>query len=282
MASAKRCKLCSDENVIKLNNFTECPVCLSHITDPPVYMCARSHIFCEDCHISLKKDKRDCPVCKGDLAGNRNLFAERMLDSLPKTHCKNDGCSFKKVDLKKVQSHEDVCQYRLIKCLICKEDIPLINLGEHQWNEHEIFKLQGEKFGKVSGGWSCPFEPSSGKSTTNQVPLAIKEGMKTHTFFLNYIILKDGSHLHWISQSQSKKDIQKYKYSFSILCGKAYDDGKIDVKLVTYFGICIPVDVSIETIKRDIPCIPLPKVFLQKAIDKNKHYHFEFCIDIVE
>jgi len=266
MADAKGCNRCNDENIIKLGDSTECPVCLSPITDPPVYMCARSHIFCEDCHISLKKDNQDCPVCKGKLAGNKNIPVERMLDSLPKTQCKNEGCSFKKVDPKKVESHGDVCQYRQINCLKCRENVPLNNLSEHLLIVHEVKKTD-LKFGK-NNSWRCP--------------LSFRGGWSAPFFFLNIFVQDDGYHLLWISQSQSKKEIRRYKYTISILCGKAYDDGEKIERLLTYSGFCIPVDVDMETNKKDFPCFSLSKVFLQKNQDKDKKYRFESRIDVLE
>jgi len=279
MADAKGCNRCNDENMmIKLGDSTECPVCLSPILDPPVYMCARSHIFCEDCHITLKKDNQDCPVCKGELAGNKNIPVERMLDSLPKTQCKNEGCSFKKVDPKKVESHGDVCQYRLINCLKCRKDVSLIDMSGHQLNEHKGKKEEDVKFGTDYSGWTCPLSFSGGWSQI----LKIEQEGNNQVFFLNILVHDNGRHLCWISQSQSKKDIQKYKYTISILCGKAYDDGKKIKRLLTYSGFCVPVDLDAETIKNGSPCISISKVFLKEIQDKKENYVFEWRIDILE
>jgi len=151
--------------MVKMDDFIECPVCLSPIMDPPVYMCVRSHIFCEDCHTTLKKDNQDCPVCKGDLAGNKNIPVERMLDSLPKTQCKNQGCSFKKVDSKKVKNHEVVCQYRHVKCLKCRNDVQLISLLEHLLDIHQVKREENHEFGKNYSSWTCPITAPLGGAT---------------------------------------------------------------------------------------------------------------------
>jgi len=261
----------------EIGDFIECPVCLSTITDPPVYMCVRSHIFCEDCHTALKKDRKDCPVCKGYLAGNKNIPVERMLDSLPKTQCKNQGCSFKKVDSKKVESHEENCQHRVIKCLMCRKDYPLINLPEHLWDEHDVWNEEEEfKFGRNYSDWSYDINCTVGES----IPLILEEDGKEQVFFLNYTVHDDGRRMHWISQSQ--KGNRKYKYTISLLCPKAYEDEEKIERLSTYSGLCIPVDVNIEAIINDMPCCSFPKVFLRQNLDQDEAYRFEWRINILK
>jgi len=277
MSDEKRCKLCNDGNlsIEMIGDSIECPVCLSSILDPPVYMCARSHIFCEDCHTTLKKENQDCPVCKGDLAGNRNLFAERMLDSLPKAQCKNQGCSFKKADPKKVEIHGDTCQYRLVTCLKCKDQVPLINLSEHQVNIHQ-WKIFHFEFGKYDSHLRAgiPSDLPSGFSA----PLMIKVDGEDQFFYFHCFVHDSGYHSLWISQSQSKKDIRKYKYTINFLCAKAYENRKIE-RMLTYSGFCIPTDVTTENIKNKTPCMWLPKDFLLQNLDKEEKYHFELRID---
>jgi len=261
----------------EIGDCIECPVCLSPILDPPVFMCVRSHIFCKDCHTTLKKDNQSCPVCKGDLAGNKNIPIERILDTFPKTCCKNQGCSYKKVDSKKVEGHHDVCQYRPVKCLECRKSVPLIDVCEHLWNEHECPKDRKREFGRHYS-WYSPLVFSSGSS----VPLVMEDEGKKQVFFLNSLEHADGHHLYWISQSQSKKDIQRYKYTISLLCAKAYRDEEKIKRLVTYSGLCLPVDVNMESVSKDIPCLSLPKLFLQKNVDEDNNYHFESRVDIID
>jgi len=258
-----------------IGDYNECPVCLSSILDPPVYMCARSHIFCEDCHTTLKKDNQDCPVCKGDLAGNRNLFAERMLDSLPKTQCKNQGCSFKRADPKKVEIHGDICQFRLTQCLKCNNEVPLKKLSEHLVSIHRGKKFHYE-FGKYYSNWGDGAHANLPRGTS--ASLMIKEDGKDQFFYLHRLVHDSGYHLLWISQSQTKKDIRKYKYTINLLCAKAYENGKIE-RMLTYSGFCIPTDVTTENIKNKTPCMWLPKDFLLQNLDKEEKYHFELRID---
>jgi len=261
----------------EMGDFIECPVCLSTITDPPVYMCVRSHIFCEDCHTALKKDNKDCPVCKGELAGNKNITVEKMLDSLPKTQCKNEGCSFKKVDSKKVAIHIEDCKYRLVKCIHCKADVPLNNMSEHLWDVHKAHKVEGNlAFGKnYSSWWSLPLEVADGTS----IPLQIEENGKVRDFFLRRVVQDDGHHLRWISHSESKKDTRKYKYTINFQCGKAYDEGKVEA-LLTHVGFCTPPDTT-DAMMDPAPCMFLPKDFLKQNLDKEKKYRFEWRIDVL-
>jgi len=279
MADVKRCKRCNDANhVVDVDDFIECPVCLSPILDPPVYMCSRSHIFCEDCHISLKRDNRDCPVCQGDLAGNKNIPVEKMLDSLPKTQCRNQGCAFEKVDSKKVEGHKDTCQHRLIKCLKCERDVPLINMSEHMWNEHSYYRVRDKlELGETKPYCWCVKVPG-----TISVPLPVEGSNGKQLFFLCRYAGEDEQHLWWISQGQSKKPIKKFKYTLSFLCGKAFDDGGKRKRLVTYSGFCVPVDATIEDIKKDMPCVSLPKGFFEQNLDKDQRIRFEWCISILD
>jgi len=101
-------------------------------------------------------------------------------------------------------------------------------------------------------------------------------------FFLNRYVQDDGHDLRWISHSHSKKDKQKYKYTIAIFCAKEYKkSGKIE-RLLTHSGLCVSVDEDIETIMKDIPCMFLPRVFLQQNLNDDQKYHFEWRIDVLD
>eukprot|EP00095_Tigriopus_kingsejongensis_P005498 maker-scaffold619_size123246-snap-gene-0.31 protein:Tk05498 transcript:maker-scaffold619_size123246-snap-gene-0.31-mRNA-1 annotation:"hypothetical protein DAPPUDRAFT_304089" len=77
----------------------ECPVCLEHPREGPIYNCQHGHLVCGKCQPKI----RECPVCRSANIGHRNLFAEKMLQltlksiTLPCTN-HNEGCKIIKVE----------------------------------------------------------------------------------------------------------------------------------------------------------------------------------------
>jgi len=102
----------------------ECPVCLQTIKDPPVFLCANGHQLCYKCREPLKAEGKPCPVCQGELTDVRCRAVEKMLEKLPKTKCKHDGCTFSMANVQLVKSHEEKeCSLRPVLCSICKQPI---------------------------------------------------------------------------------------------------------------------------------------------------------------
>ena len=90
----------------------QCPVCLETIKDPPVFLCEKGHGLCYSCRDQIKAQGKPCPVCKGKLIDARNWAVEKMLEKLPKTKCKYEGCTFSRSDTQLVKNHEEKCKQR--------------------------------------------------------------------------------------------------------------------------------------------------------------------------
>ena len=111
----------------------ECPVCLQTIKDPPVFLCTNGHELCHTCRERHKTEGKPCPVCKGELTDTRARAVERMLEKLPKTQCKHEGCTFSRADAQVVKSHEEKeCRLKPVKCDECRQQIALSQLYDHK------------------------------------------------------------------------------------------------------------------------------------------------------
>jgi len=120
----------------------ECPVCLESIQDPPIYLCEKGHALCQTCREPLKAQEKPCPVCRGKLTDVRNVAVENMLEELPKTKCKNEGCTFERRDNQLVKKHEDECKERPVECEACLEPIALSKLVDHLKSKHGLEVLR--------------------------------------------------------------------------------------------------------------------------------------------
>eukprot|EP00096_Caligus_rogercresseyi_P006935 TRINITY_DN2401_c0_g1_i1.p1 TRINITY_DN2401_c0_g1~~TRINITY_DN2401_c0_g1_i1.p1 ORF type:complete len:258 (+),score=40.96 TRINITY_DN2401_c0_g1_i1:147-920(+) len=90
----------------------ECPVCLNVCTAPPIYQCSSGHMLCSVCYAQISI----CPICRETLTGQRLLFAEKMLEKLPRT-CRFEprGCGFEDFNVFVVE-HEKTCVYAPVDC----------------------------------------------------------------------------------------------------------------------------------------------------------------------
>lgn len=94
----------------------ECPVCLEHPREGPIFNCEHGHLVCGKCQPKI----RECPICRSANVGHRNLFAEKMLSltlksiTLPCTN-HNEGCKVTGL-AKELHKHESICMFRKIQC----------------------------------------------------------------------------------------------------------------------------------------------------------------------
>jgi len=257
--------------VKRIESKLECPICFKTILDPPVYICVNIHKLCEVCHDKLKQRNQKCPQCRGEFTGKRDLGLEDILDSIPKTKCRFEGCTFAMADVEKVAKHEGGCKQRLVKCYVCNRAVPVSGLTDHQLSVHKAPKLKGLGLGAK---WSS-FNDGGGKWS---LPLPVTGGEEGLTMFYNIVDLDDRQ-LRWISHNQSKEATEKYKYSISLLCGKTRDAGKAAKRVVIFSGYCVPSDVSLDTIKREISVLNFPGEFHRKYVDKEKKIQTEVRVD---
>jgi len=262
----------------KIESKLECPVCFKTILDPPVYVCVNQHMLCEDCHDELKQRNQKCPQCRGDFNGKRNLGIESILESIPKTKCKYEGCDFAKADAEKVKKHESGCRHRLVKCYVCGKDTPVSGLVHHQVSVHKAQYEIVRNLGEAAVPWYSPPVRDQNES----IPITVKgpgckDGLK---MFFNGIKLDGHRQLSWISHNQSKDDTEKYEFTLALLCGKAYDTNKGAKKRVAKFsGYCVPSDVSLDTIKKEMLGLNLSEEFLKKYVDKENRVRIELRLD---
>ena len=110
----------------------ECPI--DSVIPLQPFMCSVCHtIFCKSC-IDKWKEKSDiCPMrCKNyKLIKVQNSIINQQID-LIKVKCKNEknGCN-SKILLKNKENHEKNCDYNLIQCFKCKENIPKYDIAIH-------------------------------------------------------------------------------------------------------------------------------------------------------
>jgi len=255
----------------------ECPVCFKTILDPPVYVCVNIHMLCKDCHDQLKSRKQKCPQCRGNFNGKRNLFVENILESIPKTKCKYEGCTFAGVDAEKVKKHENGCKHRTVKCYVCNKDTPLSGLTDHLVSVHKSQKGIKRTLGQAA---MPPWYSPPIRERNESIPVTVngcKDGLE---MFFNMIQLDGCRQLMWISHNQSKEETQKYEFTMALLCGKAYDKNQeAKRRLVKFTGYCLPSDVSLDTIKKDMLGLNLGEEFLKKCVDKDNKIRIELRLE---
>jgi len=97
----------------ELKDYFECPICLNVPRKAPIWQCDKGHTICSSCRPKVVT----CPQCRARYtAGNRNYFAERLLERVP-VPCSflEQGCEVELVP-SKIKKHELECDYRDIVC----------------------------------------------------------------------------------------------------------------------------------------------------------------------
>ncbi|KAJ8924811.1 hypothetical protein NQ315_000965 [Exocentrus adspersus] len=151
----------------KLLEFFECPVCCCYILSPCIFQCVQGHIICDCC------DQRttNCPICRGQKLGRASdleVFRSKLL--FP---CENscNGCGFKSVP-REVESHQSTCQFAESACPLnfgftCKWLGTVKDLVGHFKEKHQdrlffgrvsiVIIPRGEEFGLKSALLVCAF-----------------------------------------------------------------------------------------------------------------------------
>ena len=89
----------------------ECPVCFEIPKEGPIYQCNQGHIHCKECRPKLK----DCPVCRGNLGGSRNLMLEKIISRLIlPCDFKHLGCSMVGQNTE-LQDHRKTCCFKPVE-----------------------------------------------------------------------------------------------------------------------------------------------------------------------
>ena len=118
----------------ELRDDLECPVCLQIPKSVPIYQCEAGHIHCKKCHPQLQ----DCPVCRGPIGNMRSLMTEKIIAKLPaKCSFTEYGCLADEKIPEDMLLHEKECNFRLVKCLLCAEDVPVSDHFDHCKLKHQ-------------------------------------------------------------------------------------------------------------------------------------------------
>lgn len=110
--------------------------------ESPVHCCSNGHAICNICKPGVGSY---CPTCRNTFTGYQNTLLNNLLEIFP-FNCKfaDEGCDerSKPEELKK---HEEICDYRTIKCLLqkngqlCSDEISLPKYTNHIETFHDSY-----------------------------------------------------------------------------------------------------------------------------------------------
>jgi len=252
----------------------ECPVCLKTIVEAPVFLCENIHTLCRVCHEELKKVGDPCPICRAKLTDKRNWNMEKILEKLPKTSCKFEDCNFQKVDKDIVKEHEDNCRHRLVPCYHCDQQLPLSRLSDHLTGNHEMMSNDRYRLNTTDGWWSTVDYVDNDHYVGNVLGMSnvfkANIGGKCMSFYFNSVLVDSKYLLIWGTHNGSKYDNKNYQFTFSLRSGKSNQNGKRNV-LMTYTGFCLPMDVSLQSVKDKLLGALVSKQFIMDNVcSENK------------
>jgi len=219
----------------------ECPVCLESMTDAPIFQCdnSLSHSICSKCHGTLKKARKQCPVCKANLSNRRNLTSEKIVEKLPKVQCKLEGCSIKKSEGEAVKRHEENCEYRHIPCAHCDDKVPLKNIAEHV-NVHN-----GNRTSTLRG-FSTSMNARISTTLVNGQIVYRVEANDQPRFLSNWQVSEDGITMYyWIAFVGPKESAKNFMYTLKV--GEPNGAGRYLFKGTRR---CVPCDLSHAEMKQ--------------------------------
>jgi len=273
MASSEKKRKGSSSLPDWVTKHLECPVCLESIQDPPIYLCEKGHPLCQTCREPLKTQEKPCPVCREKLTDVRNVTVESMLEELPKTKCKNEGCAFQRSNVQLVKSHENKCTERPIKCEICLEPIALSKLVGHLESKHDKALIGNPpKLGEEWWLWSI-----LEKGITYQTPLRkVDDDLQ---FIFNRVSYDENVWMFWVSFCGPQEGANEYEYTVKIASSAATKAGRSEF-LASATMECIPCDMSYEEVKKKAAGVLFPQKLLDKAREGEVENRLEWTLSI--
>jgi len=238
----------------------ECPVCFKTILDPPLYLCEKGHVMCQDCRDSIKSRGMSCPICRGALTKARNITVEKMLERLPKNKCKYEDCQFKRAGLDIVKEHEVDCDYRLVGCGECDKGIALVELTDHLRFFHGNPSMVLRNFGEEK---CC---------TSAYPPTEIQQHLVCEdiNFYINRKFYNENWVMFWISICGNSNEADKYEYTFKIeSSAKNATQARRNKFLFTGSGQCVSCEISHEDIKQEMTALLIDRKLLERAAVKS-------------
>ena len=250
-------------NVSLLDLFAEtleCPVCLETIRDPPVFLCANGHELCFPCRGTLKAERKPCPVCQSELTDARNRAVEKMLEKLPKTECKHEGCAFSRANDELVKRHEEKeCGLRPVMCETCKQPIAMSQIYDHRINIHGMIS----HFIILGQGRNLKTTPVDFWQELLHEPL----NLGSNKFFFNMKPYDANLSMFWISLVGTQVEANEYEYTVKIK--KPTEQGEDRTYLFPGSRDCMSCDVSHEAMKEKGKALFLDRDLMERATDRN-------------
>ena len=258
----------------------ECPVCLETIKYPPVFLCNNRHELCHKCRKRLKAERKPCPVCNGELTNAMARAVEKMLEELPKTYCKHEGCTFSRSDTELVKSHEERdCRMKPVKCEVCHQKIALFMLYYHMVEVHKRTPCHANLDEET------PFITRLKKNTCglDDYQDTLDVVSSTRNFFINKKQYNKTLTMFWISICGTQKEADEYEYTIKIE-NSAKNRAK-QINLFTGKRDCVSCDLSCEEMKekrwRKEGALFLNKDMLESAAMENDEQFLKFSYTLV-
>jgi len=192
----------------------------------------------------------------------RSLAVEKMLEDLPKTKCKNKGCSFKKSDPELVKRHEDEeCREKQVKCHFCLEPIALSKLFGHVDTQHEESPiLENPRLGEW---WDIDIRHHREEGILRS--LALGKVSKNLGFFINWVNYDMNLAMFWISFCGRAKEAEKYEYK--LMLKSSIDNNVATTNLLSGERECMSCEMSHEEVMKKAKGLLFPHDLLDKAVE---------------
>jgi len=226
--------------------------------DPPIFQCEKGHGMCSTCRETIKAQNKPCPVCRGKLTDARNVVVENILEQLPKTKCKYEGCPFKRSDAQQVKSHEEEeCRGRgQVICASCQKPVAVSKLyghfeTEHGWGPLVFISLEQEfKF-----SWTLH------NKTQGFSPLGRVNDLE---FIVNAESYGENIVMFWISLNGSAKEANQFEYTL-----KLWNKNRTKI-LALKTTECLSTTMSHDNVVREATALFLTRDDLKKAETDEK------------
>jgi len=250
----------------------ECPVCLQTIKDPPVFLCANGHELCHKCREPLKAERKPCPVCQGELLDVRSRFAEKVLDKLPKTECKHEGCSFARSDTQLVKSHEErECRLKPVKCEDCKQQIALSQLYNHMVTIHKENPCHAKMGEDGSFTQRLRIILASRPQWNPTLLDVVNSDFKFIIYFKRY---ETNLWMFWISICGTQAEAADHTYEFKIK--NSTEKQAKEMYIFSGKRDCVSCDVYHEDMKEKKDALFINQALLERAAMENDGQFLKF------
>jgi len=246
----------------------ECPVCLDHIQETPIYICENSsgHSFCFKCYKSLKNEGpisswKCCPVCRKPVTYRRSLGLEKVLEEVLLKKCRVNGCSQRLLSTRAVIANHEEDFHRTMPCVWCDEKIGLESLADHlkKHNNREPLRYFGPS---ARSGFSIPKS-----SSIEMMVLTGPEQDGSPKFLLNMTTLEEAdAKAMWLSYIGPKDMASTFKYTIQVKTSKNSTEKYLQEGTL----VCEPCDLTHQEMKRELSGFVVSKKRFEEAVEGNE------------